>query len=243
MRLNELDQKNTAQKALKENFDISIDTTKLSRGQTRAMIDKVNRLIKEAKAKPDFYSNEKSPTFMKLVFLGQALAEHYNSTREAKIVIENTEVEKSQVILAAQDMVDSLQKMIEEVNDMLVKELPALTDSIQSEIGVNEAQAFNQSASEALTTLNQTLSQSKQSVQGAMNAMTGQGGDPSALGAAPTGGEEMAVTDVAATAGPGGEEVAGAEMSADMPVGDAGAELPAEEPEEEPAGGVGREKR
>lgn len=240
MRLNELDQKNTAQKALKENFDISIDTTKLSRGQTRAMIDKVSRLIKEAKAKPDFYSSEKSPTFMKLVFLGQSLAEHYNSTKEAKIVIENTEVEKSQVILAAQDMVDSLQKMIEEVNDMLVKELPALTDSIQSEIGVNEAQAFNQSASQALTTLNQTLSQSKQGVQGAMNAMTGQGGDPSALGAAPTGGEEMAVTDVAATAGPAGGEVAGAEMTADMP---AGPELPAEEPEAEPAGGVGRKER
>lgn len=239
MRLNELDQKQTAQKALKENFDVSIDTAKLSRGQTRAMIDKVNRLVKEAKSKPDFYTNQQAPTFMKLIFLGQALAEHYNSTKEAKIVIENQEVEKSQVILAAQDMVDSLQKMIEEVNDMLVKELPALTDSIQSEIGVNEAQAFNQSASQALTTLNQTLSQSKQGVQGAMNAMTGQGGDPAALGA-PTGGEEMAVTDVAATAGPAGGEVAGAEMTADMP---AGPELPAEEPEAEPAGGVGREKR
>ena len=204
MRLNDLDTKNTAVKALKENFDVSINTSKLSRSQAKTMLDKVNKLIKEAKARPDFYNNQTSPTYMKLVFMSQALSEHYNTTREAKIVVENTEVEKSQVILAAQDMVDSLQKMVEEVNDMLVKELPALTDSIQSEIGVNEASAFNQAASEALTTLNQTLSQSKQTLQGAMNQMTGQG-DMAALGASPTGGEEMAVTDVAATSTPGGK--------------------------------------
>ena len=139
---------------------------------------------------------------------------------------------------AAQDMINSLQKMIEEVNDMLVKELPALTDSIQSEIGVNESAAFNQAASESLTTLNQTLSQSKQTLQGAMNAMTGQG-DMAALGAAPAGGEEMAVTDIATQPAPdGGEEVMGAEMDAEV-----APEMPEEEPEQGPEGGVGREKR
>ena len=235
MRLNDLDRKNVAQKALKENFDISLDTSKLSRSQAKTMLDRVTRLIKEAKSKPDFYSNQQSPTYMKLVFMSQALAEHYNNTKEAKIVVENTEVEKSQVILAAQDMVDSIQKMIEEVNDMLVKELPALTDSIQSEIGVNESSSFSQSASEALTTLNQTLSQSKQTLQGAMNQLTGQG-DMAALGGTPTGGDEVAVTDIGATAGPGGEEeVVGAEEIAP--------ELPPEEPEMEPVGGVGRIKR
>lgn len=237
MRLNELDQKNIATKALKENFDVDFNTSNLSRFQTKSMLDKVNGLIKEAKAKPDFYTNQHTPTYMKLVFMSQALSEHYNTQPAAEIVVENQEVEKSQVILAAQDMVDSLQKMIEEVNDMLVKELPALTDSIQSEIGVNEATAFNQATSEALTTLNQTLSQSKQSVQGAMNGMTGQG-DMSALGAPATGGEEMAVTDIATQPTPGGEEVAGAEMTAELPP-----EAPAEEPEAEPTGGVGREKR
>ena len=40
-------------------------------------------------------------------------------------------------------MVDSVQKMLEEISDMMVKEMPALGDSVQSEIGVNEAQAFD----------------------------------------------------------------------------------------------------
>lgn len=243
MKLNDFDTKQVAVKALKENFDINLDIARLTRGQTKTMLERVYKLMKEAKARPDFYKNQQESSFMKLVFMSQALTEHYQSTKEAKIVIENQEVEKSQVILAAQDMINSLQKMIEEVNDMLVKELPALTDSIQSEIGVNEASTFNQAASESLTTLNQTLSQSKQSLQGAMNAMTGQG-DMAALGAPPEGGEEMAVTDIATQPTPGGgEEVMGAEMSADIPADDMGGEMPDEEPEQGPEGGVGREKR
>lgn len=234
MRLNELDKTNVAAQALKANFDVNFDMKRLDRAQTKSMMERVYGLIKEAKASPDFYKNQASPSYMKLVFMAQALTEHYKTTKAARIVFENEEVDKSQVILAAQDMLDSIQKMIEEVNDMLVKELPALADSIQSEIGVEQSGTFNQVASQALTTLNQTLSQTKTEMKNAMNSLTGVG-SPEALGAPPAGGEEMAVTDVAATAGPaGGEEVVGAEM---------GAEVGPEEPETEPAGGVGRELR
>jgi hypothetical protein len=233
MKLTELDKQNTAAQALKANFDLGFDVSKLNRSQTLSMLAKINGLMKEAKQQPNFYQNQTSPSYMKLVFMSQALTEHYASTKTAKIVVENEEVEKSQVILAAQDMINSVQKMIEEVNDMLVKELPALTDSIQSEIGVNESGMFNSAASEALTSLNQCLSQSKTTLQNALNQMTGQG-SPEALGA-PAGGEEIAVTDIGAETTPGGEEIAGAEELA--------AELPPEEPEAAPVGGVGREKR
>ncbi len=231
MKLNELDQTNTATKALRANFDFNFDASKLSRGQTKTMMERVIGLIKEAKSSPDFYKNQTSPSYMKLVFMAQALNEHYKTTRESQIVVENEEVEKSQVILAAQDMIDSIQKMVEEVNDMLVKELPALTDSIQSEIGVEQSGAFNTAASTALTTLNQTLSQSKSEMQNAMNVLTGVG-SPEALGAPSAGGEEMAVTDVGMNADMGGDEI---EADAE--------EVDVEEPEAEPVGGVGRELR
>jgi hypothetical protein len=234
MKLFDLDKTNVAQKALKENFDMSFDASKLTKTQTKAMLVKIAGLIKEAKASPNFYSNVTNPSYLKLVFMGQALTEHYKNFKSARIVVENEEVQKSEVILAAQDMINSVQKMIEEVNDMLVKELPALTDSIQSEIGVNESAAFNQAASQALTTLNQTLSQSKQGLQDAMNQMTGVA-SAEAFGAPPAGGEEMAVTDIATTQTPDGTDVTGAE--------EVDVEMPAEEPDVEPTGGVGREKR
>jgi hypothetical protein len=233
MKLNDLDNQNTAIKALKANFDYKFDTSNLSYAQTKTMLTKVNNLIKEAKLSQEFYKNQNDPNYLKLVFMTQALTEHYKNFKTATIVVENQEVEKSQVILAAQDMINSVQKMIEEVNDMLVKELPALTDSIQSEIGVNESGSFNSAASEALTSLNQCLSQSKQTLQGAMNQLTGQG-NPEMFDSPSDGGEEIAVTDIGAAAGPDGEEVAGSELDA---------ELPAEEPDLPLAGGVGREKR
>jgi hypothetical protein len=233
MKLNEFDRKNFANSALKENFEFAFDTSKLSRSTTHAMLSKVKGLIKEAQANADFHKNQHTPSYLKLVFMAQALTEHYSSLKSARIVVENEEVQKSEVILAAQDMVNSIQKMIEEVNDMLVKELPALTDRIQSEMGVNESSSFNQSANESLTTLNQTLSQSKTTMQNAMNQLTGIG-DASAFGAPASGGDEIAVTDIKATDTPAGDELA---MDTDVV-----ADLPADEPEE-PEAAIGRAKR
>jgi hypothetical protein len=230
MKLLDLDTNNTAAKALKANFDFAFDPTGLDHAKTKQMLLKVKGLIKEAKSNKDFYHNQKTPGYMKLVFMEQALSTHYSTLKEPRIVVENEEVEKSQVILAAQDMVDSIQKMIEEVNDMLVKELPALTDSIQSEIGANESQSFSSAATEALTSLNATLGQSKTSLQGALNGLTGMG-DPMAFGAPPAaGGGEMPVTDIGAQ---GNVEAPAAEVP----------ELPPEEPELPAVGKVGRAKR
>lgn len=233
MKLLDLDTKHTAAKALKANFDFAFDPSSLDRAKTQAMLTKVKGLIKEAKSHKDFYYNQKTPSYMKLVFMEQALSQHFSTLKQPRIVVENEEVEKSQVILAAQDMVDSIQKMIEEVNDMLVKELPALTDSIQSEIGANESQTFSQAATEALTSLNATLGQSKTSLQGALNGLTGVG-DAMAFGGAPaTGGGEMPVTDIGAQ----GNVEAPAAPAPELP------ELPPEEPELPAVGKVGRAKR
>lgn len=235
MKLFDLENKNYASTALKENFEVELDLSKFNKQNTVAMLGKIKNLIKEAKTSPEFYTNQTTPAYMKLVFMEQALVKHFaelQQGKEPRIVVENEEVEKSQVILAAQDMVDSVQKMIEEVNDMLVKELPALVDSIQSEIGVNESEQFNAQANESLTALNQTLAQSKTSLQNALNTITGQGGTD-AFGTAPTGGDEIAVTDIGATETP-------------MPAGDEEVEVDAtdiEEPEMPPVGGAGRAKR
>jgi len=179
MKLNELDHKNYAKEALKENFEMSFNIAVLDRTNTKTMLNKVTNLIKEAKQSNDFYKNQTSSSYMKLVFMEQALSSHYKDLMNApkpKIVFENEEVEKSQVILAAQDMIDTVQKMYEDINDMMVKELPALVSSIQSEIGANESIEFNTQAGDALKALNDALLNSKNSLQSALGTITGQGG-------------------------------------------------------------------
>jgi len=161
----------------------------------------------------------------------QALTQHLRTIKTPRIVFENEEVEKSQVILAAQDMVDSIQKMYEDANDMLVKELPALVDSIQSEIGVNESTQFNGQVSGSLAALNTTLLETKNALQAALNGITGQAdsGFDSGFDSVE---DEMDV-----------DAAAGADAMAELPP--APEELPPA-PEEEPdmqTGSVGRAKR
>lgn len=240
MKLNQFKKKNNAVRALREHFDYNLNLDNLDRTSTKHMLNKVMRLINEAKASPGFHRSENNPTYLKLLFMAQALSEHYSHQKPSRIVLENTEVDKSQVILAAQDIIDSVQKMVEEVNDILVKELPALVDRIQSEIGVNEASTFGQATTETLTTLNQTLMQSRQSLQDAMNEMTGQGGG-GGMGLPPEGGEEMSEPDADEMGDMGDMGDTGEEGEEEIDV-DVDAEMP-ELPPARPTGGVGREKR
>jgi hypothetical protein len=174
MKLNDLNAKEHAVTALKENFEVNLNVKGLNKIQTQTMLNKVRGLISEAKEAKTF--GAEYPSYMKLVFMEQALKEHYKivpAMKRTRVITENEEVNRSQVILAAQDMVDSVQKMLEEISDMMVKEMPALIDSVQTEIGVNEAQAFDQTAGQALAELNQCLVSVKGQLDQALSGITG----------------------------------------------------------------------
>lgn len=238
MKLNDFDNKPvaTATKALKQHFELPFQVEGMSMPVTQTMLRKVRGLMSETKQQPKFYQSQNNASYMKLVFMEQALSQHYSELKsrpQARIVVENEEVEKSQTILAAQDMVDSIQKMVEQVSDMIVKELPALVDSVQSEIGVNESSSFQQQATEALTSLQAALTQSQTTMKNAVNGITGQGG------------AEAFDTDMGADMGMGGgEEFADLSATEELPDGgEADISADIEEPEEPAVGPVGRAKR
>lgn len=178
MKLTDLDAKNVAKRALKESYGIDLNLGKVGLQESKKMLKQVSKLIYEAKLSPSFHRAQHTPAYMKLKFMEQALTTHVKSLPRVspRIIVENEEVEKSQVILAAQDMVDTVQKYYEDINDMMVKELPALVDSIQSEIGVNESDAYSQTVGEALNTLNSALQEAKSTLQSALGQLTGQPG-------------------------------------------------------------------
>lgn len=233
MNLNDFDKNRLASKALQENFAMQFDPSKLDKIKTQTMLSRVRKSLGEAKASKNFYEAQRSESYLKLVFMEQALKEHYSKllSRKTRIVFENEEVEKSQVILAAQDMVDSVQKMLEDVGEMQVKELPALVSSIESEMDANKAQEFNTQVSQQLDTLSESLKAGFDGLKAALNQLTGVGGG---VAQAFDTGAEMGA-EAGAEAGLDAGLAAGAELGAEMP--------PAEEPEPAAVGGVGRAKR
>ena len=162
---------------------------------------------------------------------GAALMTAESRLRRAYQFLKESEVQQAQVVLAAQDMVDKMQSMLEDTTEMQFKELPALVDSIRNQIGMEQATQFNADVTAALQGLVQNLQGAKQQLETALGVVTGQ---PAALD-----------TSMAASGMPGAAPMPGAELGAEMGAdigADVGAEMGAEEPA--PAGAaLGRARR
>jgi hypothetical protein len=173
-----------------------------------------------------------TPDEQKMV-AGQAMMAAESRLRRAYRYLKESEVQQAQVVLAAQDMVDKMQSMLEDTTEMQFKELPALVDSIRNQIGMEQATQFNSDVTGALQGLVQNLQGAKQQLETALGVVTGQ---PAALD-----------TSMAASGMPGAvpPPVAGAELGAEVGA-DVGADLGAEMGAEEPApvgAALGRARR
>ena len=158
-----------------------------------------------------------------------AIAAMKKESVKKKRMVSESEVQQAQVVMAAQDMVDKLQDMLEDVSEMQFKDLPALTDAIKNDTGVEQATQFQADVTAALTTLLAAIQAGKAQVEAAQGVLTGQapvvpGADATAMPA-----DTMPAADQSA------------EVDADLSLD---ANLPAEEPEAEtPAASLGRERR
>jgi hypothetical protein len=157
-------------RALKENFGFSTNTIeKFSPSATQKFHSKVKECLKETRqirAK----SIEANKTHMKLVMLEQFLNE---MTNQKRLVKESEEVQRSQIILAAQDFVDQIQKTLETVSKLKISELPAVVSGISGEFGNDKAKQYRQKADGALTELIQTLTETHSALESALGVITG----------------------------------------------------------------------
>jgi hypothetical protein len=150
--------------------------------------------------------------------------------------LKESEIQQAQVVLAAQDMVDRVQKMLEDTTEMQFKELPALVDSIKNEVGMDQAAQFNADAAAALSGLVQNLQASKGQLESALGVVTGTGGAPVVPGA-------EAGADMGAEMGAQMGADLGAEAGLDAAAATAGAELEPEPEAAAPAASLGRGRR
>lgn len=84
------------------------------------------------------------------------------------------ELSQAQAMLAAKDMVDSMQDMIEEISKMLNEQLPPLADSIRAAIGSAEADSFKASASSTLNTLLQSVQTGRDTMDQSVRTLSGE---------------------------------------------------------------------
>ena len=164
---------NQTAKVFESYFGQQIDFGAISVGQARQMLAKVRGLLSEQRRTSDFHHSEQNPAYLKLVMMEHGLAARLHEVTRRRL--EESEIQQAQVVLASQDIVDQMQKMIEQVTALQFKDLPALVEQIKNEIGVDQAAQFNNDATAALAGLVQNLQASKQQMEGAVGVVTGQG--------------------------------------------------------------------
>jgi hypothetical protein len=298
-------------KVFESYFGNRIRFDQLTYGQTRAMLGKVQGVLKEHRGTSARHHSEKNPKYLQLVMMEQALSSRLKEAmppvtgtaapapatgapaaapatgapatgatapqdpklaaalkksaggqqlnpEEQKLVaaaammqaesrlrramkrLNESEVQQAQVVLAAQDMVDKMQGMLEDVSELQFKELPALVDSIKNQVGIDQAAQFNADATAALTGLLQNIQGAKEQLDAALNVVTGQA--PAGAAAAGAMGADIAAGagDMAAA---GADMAAAGDMGAEVGVDDALDAAAAEAGSEPPAAALGRAKR
>lgn len=170
---------------------------------------------------------------MKTLAARAGLTESINS-RNLRSIMEG-ETEAASLILAAKDLVDSVQDMLEDLGTMMTEKLLPLSDKIREEMGAEMADNYKNQVSDLLNTAFQSMQTTREGMDQASRILTGE--ESGAM--TPVGGEEPAA--------PEGGELGGAELPPE-----AGEEVPPEGGEEAPAtadaaaGGaasIGRERR
>ncbi len=104
----------------------------------------------------------------------QAFMRKIVEAKKAKRALNESEIANAQTTIAAQDIADQIQGMIEKFADIQYKELPALQDSIRNSQGVEAADSFNTSLLSSLGALTGALESAKSDVSNAIAVLTGQ---------------------------------------------------------------------
>jgi len=104
------------------------------------------------------------------------------SAEVTESVIVEGELEAAEQVMASKNMVDKIQKMVEDLGGMLNEDLPPLTDSIRDNMDSAMAEQFNLAMQQVLAGALEGMRQTREQVDAAARILTGEAG-PEMMGA------------------------------------------------------------
>ena len=106
---------------------------------------------------------------------------HSESVNPRSVTLENLrtlmeqDLDQAELVLAAKDMVDRLQKMAEDLASMQVEDLMPLTDAMRESFGTEQANAFSASVDATLAAALETIKATREQVDQSVMVLTGEG--------------------------------------------------------------------
>jgi hypothetical protein len=171
-------------KVMESRFGFAVNYDNLSFKKAYTLSKALGESLDQIKRTHGQHVAEKNAKYMEMLLVREGLNRWMveNETR----LINESEMGKSQAILAAKDMVDSIQDMLEKVSKMQSEQMPALLDTIRDQIGQQQADAFKNSLGTILASMVEQLSSARETADGAARSLAGeQVAQPMAMPGAP----------------------------------------------------------
>src|SRR5210317_2028654 len=148
--------------------------------KNQMMLDIINQAIQERKlaeygGSSDPMTKVASTTLSAKAKLdkGQALDQDEKKI-VSKIMTKEGVEEQSELILAAKDMMDKVTGYLEDLASMKTEGMLELSDRIRDEMGADKADAFVAKIQPAIESAEQTLSQTREDLEGGVRILTGE---------------------------------------------------------------------
>ena len=161
---------------LSQTFNHEVDLSEMS-------TDSLNRMLSTTQAKmmaikENDFKYWENAQYNKLGLIQHQLKTYLNEIAPARTdgktikaknesVVMEDDLEQAEVMLAAQELVDELQGMVEDVAEMQVQKLMPIVDAMKEQVGFEQAEAYNNAADGALGQLLDAMKTAKGAVENA----------------------------------------------------------------------------
>lgn len=173
MKLNDVAPKATHKsinKICESRFGFQIDFKNLSMGKAKQLTRAISETLSKVRHSSGIHSSEQNPKYMELITVREGLA----SWMRTQTTLTESEMGQAEAILAAKDMVDSVQDMIEKIGKLQHEQLPALIDTIRDQIGSAQADQYKQTVGQTLNGLVDQLGQAREQLDNGARGLTGE---------------------------------------------------------------------
>ena len=176
MKLAEMQTKSSRKinKLMESRFGFQINFSNLTVAKAEKLSETISANLNKIRHSTNLHTAERNPRYMELLTVQEGLT---TWLEERRTQLNEGEVANAEVLLAAKDMVDSVQDAIEKVGKMQNEQLPQLLDSIRDQIGSEQAEGFKNAVGTTLDTLMQNLQTAREGVDNGVRILSGESVD------------------------------------------------------------------
>jgi hypothetical protein len=157
-------------KIVESRFGFSIDYDNLTYAKAQRLSQALGENIVAIKKSFGSHTAEKNSKYMELMLVKEGLDKWMGSEQG----LFESEMGRSEAVLAAKDIVDSIQDMLEKISKVQNEQVPALIDTIRDQIGSEQAESFKGSISPTLAELYTALSTARETSDTAVRVLSGE---------------------------------------------------------------------